>query len=239
MFTYIATLLLPISIQILTDSVIQSKSISWGVLALFIGALLLNFVSTYSRGRYLIKMQSILEKDLQSNVFKHLLNIPYKFFELRAKGDILYRLNSIDLIKDLLADKIIRGVLDAGSLIFIFAYMLYQSVTLALVVFMLFTIYFLVTFFLRNYLKELNLYEIIERSKMQKIQVETISAILGIKVSSSEGEILYQWNSKLNDVIERFKKQGYVANIYTTFNQVSVIASPIIVLIFSMNLLIK
>ncbi|MFP9131268.1 peptidase domain-containing ABC transporter [Niallia sp. BSM11] len=239
LITYIATLLMPISIQILTDSVIQSKSISWNLLFLFIGSLILNFVATYSRGRYLIKVQSILEKDLQSTVFKHLLNIPYKFFELRAKGDILYRLNSIDVIKDLLADKIIRGILDAGALIFIFAYMLYQSVTLAIVVFTLFTIYFIITFFLRNYLKELNLYEVIERSKLQKIQVETISSILGIKVSSSEGEILYQWSKKLNDVIERFKNQGYVSNIYTTFNQISVNASPIIVLIISMNLLIN
>jgi ABC-type bacteriocin/lantibiotic exporter with double-glycine peptidase domain len=239
LLTYIATLVMPMSIQVLTDSVIQDNNISMNILLLFIGALLLNFIATYSRGRYLIKVQSILEKDLQSNVFKHLLNIPYKFFELRAKGDILYRLNSIDIIKDLMADKIIRGVLDAGALIFIFAYMLYQSVSLALVVFTLFTIYFIITFFLRNYLKELNLYEIVERSKMQKIQVETISSILGIKVSSSEGEVIYRWNKKLNDVIERFKDQGYVSNIYNTFNQISVIASPIIVLIFSMNLLIN
>ncbi|GLI84784.1 peptidase C39 [Rossellomorea marisflavi] len=239
LLTYISTLLMPISIQILTDTVIQENIISWHVLMLFIGALCLNFVATYSRGRYLINVKSILEKDLQSNVFKHILNIPYKFFELRAKGDILYRLNSMDIIKDLLADKIIRGVLDIGALIFIFSYMLYKSTVLAVVVFGLFSIYLIITVLLRNYLKELNLYEIVERSKMQKIQVETISSILGIKVSASEGEILYQWNKKLEDVIERFKNQGYVSNIYTTFNQISVIVSPIIVLFISMNLYIN
>lgn len=233
--SYIATLLIPISIQVLTDSIIQNKVFNKSIVLFFGFTLAFYAIILFIRGKYLIKVKATIEKDLRTNVFKHLLEVPYKFFEVRAKGDILYRMNGLDVIKDLLTDRIIQGLLDFGAIIFIFGFMLYQSKILAIVVLALFCIYFSVTLLLRNYLKELNLYEVVERSKLQKIEVETISAMFGIKVASSEGERFFQWKNKLEDVLERFKKQGEFGNLYNTFSQISVLVSPIIVLFFAMN----
>lgn len=235
LFAYIATLFIPISIQILTDSIVQNKVFHNSYFWLFSTTLAVYSFVLYIRGKYLVKIKAVIEKDLRSNVFQHLLEVPYKFFEVRAKGDILYRMNSIDVIKDLLTDRIIKGILDFGALLFIFGYMLSQSMVLASVVLCLFFIYLSCTFLLRNYLKELNLYEVVERSKLQKSEVEAISSIFGIKVASSEGEILYQWKNKMDDVLKRFIKQGEVGNLYNTFSQVCILVSPIIVLFFAMN----
>ncbi|PFJ06661.1 ABC transporter [Bacillus cereus] len=234
-FTYVATLLMPIAIQILTDSVIENKSINLSIILLFVVAFILNTITVYARGKYLIKIKAILERDLQSKTFKHLLNVPYKFFEVRAKGDILYRISSLEIIKDLLADKIIRGILDVGALVFMLSYMFLKSKILTSLALTLFLIYFVITYLLRSHIKELNLYEIVERSKLQKIQVETISSIFGIKVAASEGEIYYHWKKKLEDVLHRFTKQSNLGNIYSTFNQVAVLVSPLIILVFAMG----
>lgn len=232
---YIATLFIPISIQVLTDSIVQDKVFQTSYIWFFVATLVVYSFILYLRGEYLVKIKAIIEKDLRTNVFQHLLEVPYKFFEVRAKGDILYRMNSLDVIKDLLTDRIIKGILDFGAIIFMFGYMLSQSKILASVVLGLFCIYSSITFLLRNYLKELNLYEVVERSKLQKSEVEAISAIFGIKVASSEGEILYHWKNKMEDVLKRFSKQGKVGNLYSTFSQICILVSPIIVLFFAMN----
>src|SRR5699024_1800591 len=69
LFTYISNLLMPISIQMLTDNVIKTNQINLTITAIFIGAILFNFLSTYLRGRYLVKIEASLEMDLQSGVF--------------------------------------------------------------------------------------------------------------------------------------------------------------------------
>lgn len=236
LFTYVMTLLIPISVQILIDSITTSLRFEKKYIFIFSAILILYTFFFYIRGHYMVKIKAIIEKSLRTNLIKHLLGVPYKFFEVRAKGDILYRMNSLDVITDLLTDKIVRGILDIGALIFMFTYLLAQSNMLAYILLLLFLIYMAITFLLRKYLKELNLYEVIERSKLQKEEVEMISTIFSVKVASSENKVYSQWSSKLNDVLNRFKKQGDVNNLYATFSQSYILISPIIILLFAMNL---
>lgn len=56
------------------------------------------------------------------------------------------------------------------------------------------------------------MYEIIERNKLQKIEIKSFSTIFSVKVLVLENDIYYQWEEKLGHVLEKFKKQGKVNN---------------------------
>ncbi|MGE7674929.1 peptidase domain-containing ABC transporter [Lysinibacillus sp. NPDC094403] len=236
---YISTLALPILIQKLMDNVIYSNELDWIILLVFIGFIFLSALFLYIKGHYLIVIKAILESSIFKNIFNHILKVPYKFFETRAKGDILYRISSLDIVRDLLAENMIKGILDFGALIFMFSYLMYKSVPLTLVILILFSFYLLITIMIRPQIKELNLYEIVERSKLSKIQVETISSIFGIKVSAMEDQINNKYVNKLDDVLYRFKKQSRISNIYNTLNQLTLTISPLIVLVCGMNQFLK
>lgn len=129
----------------------------------------------------------------------------------------------------------IKGILDLGALLFMFSYLMYKSVPLTVVVVTLFGFYLLITIVMKPLIKELSLYELVERSKLSKIQVETISSIFGIKVAAIEEEINNKFTNKLDDVLYRFKKQGEISNIYNTLNQLTLTIAPLIVLVCAMN----
>lgn len=239
LLTYMTTLALPILIQKLMDNVIYSKAFDLNLLLIFISFIILNSLLLYIKGHYLIIIKIILESSIFKNIFNHILKVPYKFFESRAKGDILYRISSLDIVRDLLSENMIKGILDFGALIIMFSYLMYKSVPLTIIVFILFSIYLLITIVIRPLMKELNLYEIVERSKLSKIQVETISSIFGIKVSALEDQINKKYIDKLDDVLYRFNKQSKISNVYNTFNQLTLTISPLIVLVFGMDQYLK
>ncbi|WP_061860236.1 peptidase domain-containing ABC transporter [Priestia megaterium] len=230
------TLAIPIVMQRLIDEVSLNRNIDIPMVFLFLFLLCIYSVFSFARGKFLIDVKIILNKSLFGKVFSHLLKLPYKFFEVRSSGDILFRMGNLDLIKDLISEKVIKGILEIISLVYMISYMFYKSPMLTIVVTGLFLVYGIFTFFIKTPLKEANLYELMERSKLERTQVETITAMFAIKVAGIEEQIFESWNKTLENVLYRYRRQGYLINIYTTFTQILQTTSPFIVLIFGLYL---
>ncbi|HDR8040766.1 TPA: peptidase domain-containing ABC transporter [Bacillus cereus] len=235
-FVSAITLSIPIMIQKLIDGVTIHNTLNINTILLFAGLLLLYGLLLLARGKYIVDIRALLDRSLLGKVFSHLLKIPYKFFEVRAKGDLLYRINSMNIIRDLLSEKVIGSIMDVSALVFMTFYMLYKSPVLTTLVLVLFLISIGFTLFMHSHIKEYSLYEMVERSKLSKIQTEAISAIFTVKVSGIEENIFNVWKNKLNDVLFRYKKQANLLNVYTTFTQMMQTISPFLVLLLGLKL---
>ncbi|WP_164876587.1 peptidase domain-containing ABC transporter [Bacillus cereus] len=235
-FVSAITLSIPIMIQKLIDGVTIHNTLNINTILLFAGLLILYGLLLLTRGKYIVDIRALLDRSLLGKVFSHLLKIPYKFFEVRAKGDLLYRINSMNIIRDLLSEKVIGSIMDVSALVFMTFYMLYKSPVLTILVLVLFLISIGFTLFMHSYIKEYTLYEMVERSKLSKIQTEAISAIFTVKVSGIEDNIYNAWKNKLNDVLFRYKKQANLLNVYTTFTQMMQTISPFLVLLLGLKL---
>lgn len=231
-FTYLITLMMPILVQYLIDEVaLQNRQeMFYPLLGGIFAILILMVVLVYSRGRSLLGFQAYLDKTLLGKTFKHLLQVPYKFFDVRANGDILVRLNSLHVIRDLLSDQLIRGIIDCGALLFILLYMFQKSILLTgLAVFLLLITGAIILYF-KPYIAEANKYEIIEASKMQAYQVEVVYSILGIKTSGIEQDIYNKWESKLDNFLDRYKAKGRIINLHNTFMNIQQNMFPLFLL---------
>lgn len=235
----IITLGIPIVMQQLIDKVTLQRELDIPMILLFSMLLLIYSFSSFRRGKFLIDIKIILNKSLFGRVFSHLLKVPYKFFEVRSSGDILFRMGNLDLIKDLISEKVVKGIMEIISLLFILGYMSCKSSVLTAVVIGLFLVYSVFSFIMRNPIKEANIYELMERSKLERIQVEAITAMFAIKVAAIEEQIFKSWNESLDNMLYRYRKQGYLINIYTSFTQVLQTISPFVVLIFGLSLFTK
>ncbi|MEC1544496.1 peptidase domain-containing ABC transporter [Bacillus halotolerans] len=229
--TAAGTLAIPILIQNLTDKVMNHSYISIIDVTISILVLILFFFLQYTRGVYLIYVKSVLDQHLMKKIFKHLLKVPYKFFDARPTGDIIHRMSSIDNIRDLLSETAIKGILDVISLCFIFIYIGYKSITVLSLVLLLFLIYAAVSFLIRPKLKEITLYEMLERGKLQRVQIETITAIFNIKVSGLENVVYDNWKDQMNQVINRYKLKGKISNFYNIFTQSMQTLAPFVTLL--------
>ena len=59
------------------------------------------------------KFQTFFDKELMGNLFKHLLNLPYKFFTNRSSGELIFRMNSNVYIRQLLSQRVISIFIDS------------------------------------------------------------------------------------------------------------------------------
>jgi len=235
--SYMMSLCIPIMVQYMTDEIalknngnlLIGAAIGLGVFVLLFSGLM------FIRGRSRIKLQINLDKTIMGSTFFHLLRVPYKFFNVRSYGDLLFRLNSLRVVRDILSEHLIKGVIDFGALIFILGYMSTKSLLLTGIAVMVLFIMGVFIYFSRSYIVEANQYEIVENSKLQSIQVEALYSILGVKIAGLEKRMYDQWNMKYEDVLDRYRQKENIVNIYSTFMRFIQTLSPLLMLVIGIQ----
>ena len=76
-------------------------------------------LTSYLRSILLVRLEGRMDSHLMLGFFRHLLSLPYRFFQLRSSGDLLMRLGSNAAIRDALASYTTAAILD-GSLVVVF-----------------------------------------------------------------------------------------------------------------------
>lgn len=231
----LATLCIPIGIQFLIDAIAKRKIPNNFISIIIIIVCVLTLISL-CRGIVSAKLNALLNSSMAYKVFKHLLEVPYKYFELRASSDILYRLSSIESIKNLLSNKSISMFLDGISLIVVLCYMIFKSLQLSLIVIIILCVFVMIMLLMKEKMKELSLYDLYERSKIQRIQMDSVSTIFMIKVNALEEYIEKKWLHQMDKTIIKGLKKDYFFTVYTVLNQTIQLIAPILVLIFAFQL---
>ncbi|KZS46179.1 peptidase C39 [Paenibacillus glucanolyticus] len=223
---------MPILIQQLIDKVIMpANTTMMSVMALGIIIMLVtSSIFTYIRGRILITMHNVLDSLLQTNFFQHLLKLPYSFFMLRSFGDLLFRANSLNMIRELISGSIIRGLLDALMLIVLFIYMSIQSTSLALLVVALSLINIIAIVFTKKVIAEWNQRQILAGTNVQSVQTEMLLGIFHIKTSGVEGSMFEKWQQHFMNLLDIYRSKERITNILVTLTSLLQITAPLIIL---------
>ncbi|MGQ3438238.1 ABC transporter transmembrane domain-containing protein [Bacillus subtilis] len=181
LISYLLTLYVPILVQKLIDTSIEHNnlnSISNIVWITFLISILYGMFVLF-RGLKMISLNIFLSKNLVVDTFAHLLKLPFKFFDLRSPGDLLFRLNSMNGFRELLSTQLISGLIDLGAVVFILAYMFFKSIPLTLITILIFAINTIFMFLTRPAVAQAIDDEVAEQSKSQAIQIESIFSIAG------------------------------------------------------------
>ena len=206
---------LQLSVPIMIQKIIDSKSIHKHG-SIVVGLAILLGIMNYIRGRKMIILQIETDFHLAKSVFSKILKLPYKYFEGRAPGDILFRMSSITNIRDLLSEQVVQTVMQAGVLFFIFAYMFMKSVTITLVATVIFVITGVFIFSMKTLISEVNQDDMMKNTMLQTVQVETIYSMFAIKTSGMEDETWRNWKKAYDRCLESYQKKTCVINVYTT-----------------------
>lgn len=231
--TYLIQVLNPILVQEAIDIILKGRNKSLLIYFLLATIVLIASVgfSTFFRKRNLIDLQVSLDENLSTMTVSKLLKLPYKYFEMHTNGDLLFRMNSLTLIRDLLSEHVIDGILQIGMVIVIGVYMFSKSIFLALIATVLFILNGLFILLMRPKILEMNQRQINENTKVQSVQIETVQTIFGIKAAGLEEEILNNWEEKYKKSMKVYKDKGNLLNVYTTFVSVFQLIAPFLILV--------
>ncbi|MFF4791452.1 peptidase domain-containing ABC transporter [Streptomyces sp. NPDC001276] len=207
------------------------------LLGAVLGAALCYFALHLTRIVLLSSLIAVLGKDLMSQTFARLLNLPFKFFTTRPPGELIYRLNSVTSVRDLISSRVAQGVLDVGTLICVTVYLLvteWRLGSVAVGVFLLNALYLMKT---RYRVTEAVDSEIAYLAKSQGTQLDAIVSIPAIKMGGYAQEFLSGWNetfsNSLNAMRTRMRlQQGRIAGLSTTTQMFG----PLVLLLLSLYL---
>jgi len=173
----------PLILQHVVDVTIPQKDVS--SLLFWSGMMLLTIVvSVYFaaiRGRIMTRVGQDIIFDIRSDVFKHLQELPFKYYDDRPQGKILIRVvNYVNSVSDVLSNGIINFILEIVNLIFIAAFMFAVDVRLSFVTLAGLPVFLVIMLLIKN--KQRRAWQAVS-NKSSNLNAYTQESITGIGVT--------------------------------------------------------
>lgn len=168
----------------------------------------LNATAESLRGLVLLRVSSMLSWDMTARLFHHMVRLPLAWFQRRRLADALTRFDSLDPIRNLIANGFVAGVLDGALSIVLLVAMLVYAQNLALIVLGLTALSCLVK--LASIPRSIQLaVKALQASIAEKgKRIETLRAMQTIKLMGGEADRERDWANKFSETIVTTQKSG-------------------------------
>lgn len=136
-FAAISGLLGPLITQYALDNTIPRKNMGQLVLLTlaFISTIAVSITFSTIRSRIMTVVGQDIIFDIRTDLFKHLQELPFEYYDNRPHGKILIRVvNYVNSVSDMLSNGIINVILECLNMVFITIFMFFVNVKLSLVV---------------------------------------------------------------------------------------------------------
>lgn len=208
-------LVTPLFTQVILDKVIVHRSMTTlDVLAVaFLAIAGFELLLNIARNYIFIHTAHKLDAKLGAKLFKHLLALPFRYFEARQVGNIAARVRELDTIREFITNKAVSVIIDLFfSLVFV-AVMLLYSVKLTLIVLGFVTVigllYLVITPELRRRLE--NKFQMAASSN--SYLVESVTGVQTVKSLAVEGTMQNRWEDHLGRYVSSSFNLANMSNI--------------------------
>jgi len=171
------------------ESELALKTIALAMIMVVVGKTLAAFV----RSAVMIRLQGRLDRDLTEAFFEHLLRLPFRFFQGRSSGDLLMRLSSNTMIREILTTQLLSLLLDGPFTLVYLAILLVMSPSFAALATGLALVQVLLVAMSLRPLRDLGQRTVAARSDEQSCLVELMKGIAYIKASGAEDRAYERW----------------------------------------------
>ena len=227
----------PLLMQVIVDTLTSgSTNIDLKICMVFALSIFVIFgITSLLQKMCLTDFQIALDNNLTKKTFHKMVSLPYSFFDSRSNGDLLFRLSSLTVIRNLLSQHIINGVIQFGYAVAIFIYLINKSLILTGLTTFLFLLNGAFILVMREKIMETNRVQLMKDTKLEAIQTETIHSMLGIKTSGIENDIWNNWKDQYRLSMKAYKQKGTILNLYSTIISLMQLIGPLVVLLFGIR----
>ena len=227
-------LALPLLMSVLVDSVIPRNDrellvvLAWGLAAI----LIFNFAVSWTRSILNLQLRTRLDSKVTLDFLDHMVDLPYRFFQQRSAGDLIMRLNSNSIAREILTSSALSAVLD-GSLVLAYLALMFTFHTgmalLALTLGILRSLVFVAT---RSRQHALATESLEAQAISRGYQVEMLAGIETLKATGTEKVAVERWADLFVDELNVDIARGRLSAITDSLLGALGMASPFALLIF-------
>lgn len=230
----ILALALPAMTGLIVDRVVPHHDfgllqiLAAGLLAL----LLFRSLTSLVRAFLLLELRTAFDAKITLEFLDHLVDLPYSFFQNRSSGDLLMRLNSNSMLREILTGSALSALLDGVLVVIFLAILLFFSPSLCLLVLGLGALRIGIFLLTRGRYQGLMSGLLAAQARSRSFQVQMLSGIETLKAAGAEKRAVEHWSGLFVDELNVTVAQGRLRAFYDTALDLLQVASPLLVLFY-------
>jgi ATP-binding cassette, subfamily B, bacterial len=189
-------------------------------------------LTTLIRGHLLLELRTRLDSTMTLNFVEHLVGLAWSFFQVRAAGDLLARLGSNAMVREILSSSALSALLDGALVVLYLGLMFVVSPTLALIVLGLGLLQVLILVFSAKRQRTLLSESLEVEAKSQSYQVEMLTGIQTLKAFGVEHQAVQRFSELFVNVLNVSLRRGRLTAWVDALNGALRMAAPLVLLSF-------
>lgn len=214
------------------DTAIPDKNINYIIFlaVMFFVSIIVSVVLGNIRQRIMTKVGQLIIYDIRKDLFAHLQELPFQYYDDRPQGKILVRVvNYVNNVSDILTNGIINFVLEIFNIIFITIFMFFVDARLALVILSGVPVFILVMLLIKR--RQRRAWQLVsnKNSNQTAYLAESISCIRATQSFARETENLGIFRRLSTAYRKAWMKAVFISNTvsFTVDNVQGVVSSAI------------
>ena len=202
------------------------------VLAAGVGVVIgYNFLAAFLRANLLLELRTRFDMGLTMGFIDHLVKLPYSFFLRRSAGDLMMRLESNTMVRDILATGTLSAVLDGSfaSLYLILLFVVSPVLAVVVLVLALLQITVMVLAWRRN--QRLMSGSLQAQADTQSYAYELLAGIETLKASGAEHRAAEHWGGLFTDQVNIDLTRGRLTAAVDSAMSTLQVAAPLVILL--------
>lgn len=180
-------------------------------------------ITTLLREWLLVYLRARIDMHMMLGFFKHLLSLPYNYFQQRSSGDLLTRMSSNATIREILSSNLIGTFLDSSMVITYLFILFSQSLPFTLLTVVIGLLQMLLIIFTYRPIRELSRQELNAQGKSQGYLAEALNGIATVKAAGVEHEVYNRWSNLFFNQLSVSVRRSYFSSLASA--AMSVLAS--------------
>ena len=186
--------------------------------------------ATLLREWLLVYLRARIDMRMMLDFFERLLTLPYTFFQLRSSGDLLARMSSNSVIRDMLSNQLISTLLDGSTVLIYFFILSWQSWPFALLTVALGIVQMILILVTNRATRDLAHRELTAQGKSQGFMAETLAGMATLKAAGAEQQSMEQWTNLYLEQLNISVRRSYLAAIVNSLVSLLRSLSPLALL---------
>lgn len=212
----------PLFTQVIIDKVLMHRSIST-LHVLAVGMLIMivfEAILTVLKAHLMAHTSNRIDVALGARLFRHLLHIPLRYFELRRVGDTVARVRELENIRQFITGSSINVILDLLFTVLFVAVMFIYSATLTCVALACIPLFVVLSVVIRPMMRT-RLEEKFDRgAENQSYLVEAVTGVQTVKAMALEPIFYRRWEEQLARYVTASFRTSHLSGISGALGQI-------------------
>ncbi|MDI1483415.1 peptidase domain-containing ABC transporter [Polyangium sp. y55x31] len=194
------------------------------------GIVVFHLLASLVRAHLLLDMRTSLDARMTLSFLEHLIALPYAFFQRRSTGDLLMRLNSNTLIRQILTSGMLSALLDGTMAVGYLALLFLVSWRIGLLALAFGIAQVGILALTSKKRRELDARMLARQARAEGYQVEMFANVETLKSMGAEERALEQWSNLFVDVLNASLSEGKLDAAVEALGSTLRMSAPLVVL---------